>query len=180
MPVMKSLSDELFGWKTTLSFLSLATLIILLMGWIMMNDAVPLMLVIDFSESQTKFIRFWLGAALVIGVIVPSIAFFVWRSDRQSRKVLGFYLLVLIVQIVTEEVLSTVLFPSIVVVVGTIYTAFRLWQLWQGQQLIATTTQLGTVSRWKLRGLLWLLLIYWFSNIIMLLVFAWPIVLQNL
>ena len=174
---MKSLIDEPFSWKTTLSFLSLATLIILLMGWLMMSDALPFKLVIDYSDSNANFIRFWLVVALLIGVLFPLIGFFVWIRDHQSRKVLGFYLLVLIIQIVTERVLSRVLFPSIVAIVGTIYTAFRVWQLWQGQQLIATVAQLGTASRTILRGLLWLMLIFWFSKIIMLSVVAWPSIL---
>lgn len=175
--VMKSLSNELFSWKITLSFVSIVTLTILLIGWLIMSDALPLSQVIHYSEPQTNFIRLWVRIALAIGVLLPVIGFLVWIRDRDSRKVLGFYLLVLIVQIVTEQILSSVWFPSIVVIVGTLYTIFRLWQLWQGQQLIASTAQLGTGSGTILRGLLWLMLLFWFSNIIMLLIVAWPSIL---
>jgi hypothetical protein len=177
---MKSLSNELFSWKITLSFVSVVTLIILLIGWLITHDALPLSQVIHYSEPEANFIRLWVKIALAIGVLLPVIGFMIWIRDRDSRKVLGFYLLVLIIQIVTEQILSSVWFPSIVVIVGTLYTIFRLWQLWQGQQLIASTPQLGTDSSTILKGLLWFMLLFWFSNILMLLIVAWPSILQHL
>lgn len=174
---MKSLSNELFSWKITLSFVGLVTLIILLMGWLIRSDALPLSQVIHYSEPEANFIRLWVKIALAIGVLLPVIGFLVWIRDRDSRKVLGFYLLVLIIQIVTEQILSSLWFPSIVVIVGTLYTIFRIWQLWEGQQLIASTAQLGTGRSTILRGLLWLVLLFWLSNIIMLLILAWPSIL---
>ena len=174
---MKSLIDEVFSWKTTLFLVSFTTLIIWLIGWLIMSGVLPLNQVIDYSEPETNFIQFWVKVALAIGVVLPVIGFFVGISDRDTRNVFGFYLLVLIIQIVTEQILSSLWFPSIVVIVGTLYTIFRIWQLWQGQQVLATTTQLGTGRRTILRGLLWLMLIFWFSNIIMLLVVAWPSIL---
>ena len=159
--------------------MSLVTLIILLMGWLIMSDALPLSQVIHYSKPEANFIRLWVVIALVLGVLLPVIGFLIWIRDRDSKKVLGFYLLVLIVQILTEQILSSVWFPSIVVIVGTLYTIFRLWQLWQGQQLLTSTDQPGTGSRTILRGLLGLMLLFWLSNIIMLLTVAWPNILSH-
>lgn len=174
---MSSSINAPLTWKTTFSFVTLATLLILLIGWLTINSTLPVKLVIDYSDWAIKFIHFWVVLAILIGLLLPGIAFFVWIRQKELRLVLGSYLLVLIIQIVTEQILSSVLFPSIVVVIGSIYTAFRLWQLWQGQQLMTITAQPGTRSRTIMGSLLWLLLLFWSSNLIMLLVVAWPSIL---
>jgi hypothetical protein len=115
--------------------------------------------------------------AIFFGILLPGTAFFVWIHHPEPRKILGFYLLVLSVQIVTEQVLSGVLFSSIVVAIGTIYTAFRLWQLWQGQKLLAANSQTVVPHRKLLNVLLWLILLFWLSNLIMLLVLPWRLIL---
>ena len=166
-----------FGWKTALSFVALATLLILLIGWLTISGALPVKLVINYSDWASRFIQFWIVAAISIGLILPGIAFLVWIRHPEPRLILGLYLLVLIIQIATEHVLSSVLFPSIVVITGSIYTAFRLWQLWQGQQLMIRVAQTGTHSRTIMRGLLWILLLFWSSNLLVLLVLVWPSIL---
>ena len=112
--------------------------------------------------------------AICIGLLLPGIAFFVWIRQKELWKFLGLYLLVLSVQIVTEQVLSSVLFPSIVVVIATIYTTLRLLQLWQAQGLMSATDRPGTGSRTIMGSLWWLLLLFWSSNLIVLFVLAWP------
>ncbi|WP_333325310.1 hypothetical protein [Microcoleus sp. Aus8_D1] len=87
---------------------------------------------------------------------------------------MGFYLVVLIVQIAAEQILSRVLFPSLVVFSGTMYTAFRIWQLWQGQQLVTAMAQLNNHNPIVVSSLLWLLLLFWSSNLIVLFAVAWP------
>ncbi len=174
---MNSLSNTPLIWKTALLFVALATLLILLIGWFTLGGALPVKLVIDYSDWESKFIQFWVVMAISVGLLLPGIAFLVWIRQKELREFLGLYLLVLIIQIVTEQVLSSVLFPSIVVVTGSIYTAFRVWQLWQGQQLMTTTAQPDTRTRTIIGSLLWLLLLFWSSNLIMLLVLAWPSIL---
>lgn len=164
-------------WKTTLLSVVIATLLILLIGWLTISGTLPVKLTIDYSDWGSRFIQIWVVLAILIGLLLPGIAFFVWIRHLELRRVLGLYLLVLIIQIVTEQVLSTVLFPSIVVVIGSIYTALRLVQLWQGQQLITTTARLGTGSRTIMGSLWWLLLLFWSSNLIMLFLLAWPSIL---
>lgn len=172
--LMKSSIKTSLTWKTTFSFVTLATLLILLIGWLIKNNALPVKTVINYNTWETNFIQVWIWVAIVVGLILPSIAFLVWIRRPEPRKILGFYLLVLLVQIITEQVLSSLLFPSLLVIIGTIYTIYRLWQLWQGQQLVSTNTQLNTPN-WKiLRSLLQLLLLFWSINLIILLVLCLP------
>lgn len=174
---MQSSTDSPLNWKTTLLFLTFATLLSWLSGWLTMSGALSIKVTIDYSISELNFIRCWVKLAAFIGILIPSIAFLVWFRYPQSRKVLGFYLLVLIIQIVTEQCLSNILFPSIVVIIGTVYTAFRLWQLWQGQQLIRENLRFGLGNQKILVSLLWIMLLFWLSNLVMLLILPWPKVL---
>jgi hypothetical protein len=161
------------SWKTTPLFIALVTILILLIGWLTINGVLPIKTSLDYSRGESQFIQFWIWLAILIGILIPVIVLFVfWRSSA-PRKIIGFYLLVLVIQIATEAVFSSILFPSIVVTTGTVYTAFRIWHLWQGQQIIATTTELEPGHRTVLRGLLSLMLIFWSSNLIMLFTLPW-------
>jgi hypothetical protein len=162
-------------WKITLSFVISATLLTLAMGWLIAIEAVPIQKNIQFSDAERGFMRVWMGLAIAIGLILPSVAGLIGFKHPQLRKILGFYLSVLIIQIITEQILSSVVFPSLVVGIGTIYTAFRLWQLWQGQQLIRT---FHSSSRKWISALLATLGLFWSSNLIMLLTLGWSSVLS--
>ena len=116
----------LFTWKTTLLFVICATLLLLQINWLMLRDTLPIKKAMDYSTSETNFLKFWIKIAVVIGVLLPGVAFFVWHRYPEPRKIMEFYLVVLIVQIVAESILSRVLFPSLVVITGTIYTVFRI------------------------------------------------------
>lgn len=164
-------------WKTTFSFITFATLLILLIGWLIKNHVLPVKAVIDYSAWETNFIQFWIWAAIVVGLLFPGIAFLVWLRHPNPRKILGFYLLVLLVQIITEQVLSGILFPSLLVIIGTIYTVYRIWQLWQSQQVVNINPQLNRFSQRLIKSLLQLLLIFWSINLIVLLVVCLPSIL---
>lgn len=165
------------SWKTTLLFVTLATLFILLIGWLAIWGALPIKMSIEYTDLEFEFIQFWILLAFLSGMLLPFIGFFVFLRVPEARKVFGFYFLVLIIQIISEIIFSIILFPSIVVLVGTIYSTYRLWQLWQAKQLIVRTSRLGVVRRRLLGGLLWLLLFFWLSNLIVLLVLPWQIIL---
>ncbi|MBD6615197.1 hypothetical protein FNW02_04855 [Komarekiella sp. 'clone 1'] len=173
---MKSANAPL-TWKTTFSFVSLVTLIVLLIGWLTSAGVLPIKRVIDYSDTEVKFIQVWIWLAIAIGLLLPGIAFLIWINRPEPRNILGFYLLVLIIQIVSEQVFSSIWFPSLVVPIGILYTAFRLWQLWQGQKLIRITTQLSRLNHTMMSGLLWLSILFWASNLIMLLVLPLPSIL---
>lgn len=165
------------NWKITLSFVLSATLLTILVGWLTINGVLPIQQNIQFSATEQNFLRVWLGLAIAIGLILPSIAWLVWLKNPPARKILGFYLFVLLVQIVTEQVFSSIGSPSIVVTIGTIYTVFRLWQLWQGQQLTYKTAG-DLLPPQLMNGLLWLLGLFWFSNLLMLLTLGWSSILS--
>jgi hypothetical protein len=167
----------LFTGKTTLLFVTCATLLLLPLNWLMLGDTLLIKKAIDYSISQTNFIRVWLKIAVFLGLLLPGVAFFVWRRYPEPKKILGFYLVVLIIQIAAESIFSRVLFPSLVVITGTIYTVFRLWQLWQGQQLVNSGVQTNNHNPIIFRSLLWLLLLFWSSNLIVLFTVAWPSIL---
>jgi hypothetical protein len=133
----------LFTWKKTLLFVACTTVLLLALNWLMLGDTLPIEKTIDYSALQANFIQIWIKLAAFIGLLLPIIAFFVWWRYLDRRKILGFYLVVLIVQIAVEMIVSRVLFPSLVVMSGTIYTAFRIWQLWQGQQLVKAEVQIN-------------------------------------
>jgi hypothetical protein len=164
------------NWKTVLSFVLLATLMTLLVGWITSVGEFPLARSIHYNNAELRFMQIWIGIALGIGLIMPAIAFFIWFNRPEFRKFLGFYLLVLIIQIVTEQIVSSLWFSSLVVTIGTIYTAFRVWQLWQAKQF-AIDIQRDRFSHKLMSGLLWLLILFWSSNLIMLLTLGWSSIL---
>jgi hypothetical protein len=162
-------------WKTTLSFVISATLLTLVVGWLIATGAVPIQKNIQFSDAERAFMQVWIRLAIAIGLILPSVAWLIWFKYPQPRKILGFYLSVLIIQIITEQIFSSAVFPSLVVTIGTIYTAFRLWQLWRGRQLIHT---FHSSSRKWVSALLSILGLFWSSNLIMLLTLGWSSILN--
>ena len=163
-------------WKTIFSFALFATLLAIFVGWLILTGVLPIQQNVRFNDAGRRFMSVWIKLAIAIGLILPSILWFVWIKNPQPRKILGFYLSVLTIQIVTEQIFSRVGFPSLVVIIGTLYTAFRIWQLWQGQQLIYTNS---SSPSW-MSAMLWLLGLFWSGNLIMLLTLGWSsIVRQN-
>ncbi|MBD1998716.1 hypothetical protein H6G00_19150 [Leptolyngbya sp. FACHB-541] len=162
-------------WRTSLAFVVLATLIMMFVGWLISNGLLPIRQTIEHSEAGLKFIQVWIQLAIAIGLVLPIIAFIAWFKRPEIRKIFGFYLLLIVIQIATEQIVSEVWLSSLVVVIGTLYTAFRVWQLWQGLQLIRITQER---SQYRLvSSVLWLLLLFWSSNLLVLFTIAWPSVL---
>jgi hypothetical protein len=85
-----------FTWKTTLLFVTFATLLLLPINWLILSDTLPLKKTIDYSTLETDFIRVWIKIAVVIGLLLPGLGFLVWRQYPEPRKILGLYLVVLI------------------------------------------------------------------------------------
>lgn len=156
-------------WRILIAFSVLATLITILIGWLSSVELLPITQTIEYSDAGLKFIHVWLRLAIAIGLILPVVTFIVWFKRPEPRRVFGFYLLLLVIQIITEQIVSSVWLPSLVVVIGTLYTVFRVWQLWQGLHLIKTTQ----AQHKLMTSVLWLLLLFWSSNLIMLLTLGW-------
>ncbi|WP_257237211.1 hypothetical protein [Nostoc sp. 'Peltigera malacea cyanobiont' DB3992] len=93
-------------WKTTFLFMVLATLVVILVGWLTSIGILPISQMINYSDAGLRFIRVWILLAIAIGLIVPTITFVIWFKYPEIRKIFGLYLLVLIIQIVTEQIVS--------------------------------------------------------------------------
>lgn len=172
-------------WKTVLSFIASATLLILLSGWLIRANILPIQPQLNYSEAEQNFVRVWIQIAIAVGLLFPSVALAIgWRSSVR-RTVFGFYLLVLVVQILTESICSRIFDRSLLVIIGTLYTVFRLWQLWQGRQVLEMDAQrcndsarVGQSTHLIVHGLLWLLLLFWAVNLIFLFVVGWSNILS--
>lgn len=169
-------SKQLMTWRTTFIFIVLATLVTVVVGWLTSIGILPISPVINYSDAGVKFIHVWILLAIAIGLVLPTIVFLVWLKNPQIRKIFGFYLLVIVIQILTENIVSSVWLKSLVVIIGTLYTAFRVWQLWHEQQSLKTTN-LSQANLRIISSILWLLLGFWSSNLIMLLTLSWPSIL---
>ena len=160
-------------WKTSIGFVVLASLVIIVTGYLTSVDLLPIRETIQFKDGGVQFISLWMNLAITLGIIMPAIAFAVGFKRFKLRRIFGFYFLLLGIQIVTEQILSKGWMPSLVVPTGTLYTAFRVWQLWQGLQITQSTRK--QPLRYKLlRGALGILFCFWLSNLIMLLTLVWP------
>lgn len=157
---------EIENGLTLISFLVIATFLSVGMGWSVQTGRLPLREMMAFSDRQWQFLRVWVKVALGIGAIIPLIILMALWNELNVRQFLLGYLGVLIVQLASEASFSRWLVPSVVVSIGTIYTGFRIWQLWKGLHVIDYT------QPWL--GLLWLVLLFWFANLIMLLFMAIP------
>lgn len=150
----------------TLFFIVFATLACLGIGWLIQREMLPFNPTIAFNNWQLRFINIWVQVALVVGVIFPIILLFIFWNEVPSRQFLLLYLLAVVIQLISEATFSRWLCSSIVVFIGTIYTIFRLWQVWTGMHL--------SVYPQPWLTLLWLILVFWVANLIMLLFMAFP------
>lgn len=163
---MYSLSNHTFSWRTTLLYIALTTLVLFLIGWLQSFNLIPINKTFNYSESEYKLLQLWFALATFFGVILPGVTLLVFLKISEIRMILSFYFFVVFIQLMTERILSRLLFQTIVVMVGSLYSAFRVWQLWSGQQILAASTELSTVKRRFIIGVFWLMLLFWLSNII--------------
>ena len=153
-------------WSTVFYFCAIATLLSVSYGWLVEKGKLPLNPVMAFSDAQFKFIKVWAKVAGLIGIIIPVVMWIVFWNEPVVRVFLGCYLLAVVVQLASETGFSRTLCKSIVVIIGTLYTGFRIGQLWVGLHLITYP------QPWL--ALLWLVLLFWVANMIMLTTMAIP------
>mgnify|MGYP001804280352 CR=1 FL=1 len=158
-------------WQIVVSFLVFATLLSVGVGWLIKKAALPLKPMMAYSETQLQFIKVWVNIALLIGVIIPLVMLITFWGQPIQNQFFSYYLIVVFVQLTGEIVLSRWLCKSVVVIVGTIYTVFRIWQLW-------SDIHGATYSQPRL-SLLWQDWIFWVANIIMMLTMAFPSILEE-
>lgn len=150
----------------TLLFIIFATVICVGIGWLIQKQLIPFRTAIAFNRWQLTFLKVWVQIALVVGVIFPIILLFVFKNDALSRQFLLLYLLAVVIQLITEATFSRWLCSSIVVFIGTVYTLFRIMQVWEGMQLFIYPQPWLTI--------IWLIFLFWVANLIMLVFMAFP------
>lgn len=153
-------------WEIIASFLVFATLLSVGVGWLVKQAALPLKPMMAYSETQLQFIKVWLNIALLIGVILPLVMLIVFWKQPIQNQFFSYYLIVVFVQLTSEIVFSRWLCKSVVVIIGMVYTGFRIWQLWSDLHIVTYSQPWLT--------LLWLVWIFWVANMIMLLTMAFP------
>jgi hypothetical protein len=153
-------------WLSVFLFIAIATLLSALVGWLIKKGALPLKPMMAFSSAQWQFMRVWVKVALVVGVILPLVMLVAFWDKSIPRQFFSCYLLAVAVQLACEVSFSRLLSKSVVVIIGTLYTGFRIWQLWEGLHLFPYP------RIWQ--GLLWLVLQFWVANLIMLVFMAIP------
>ena len=164
------------SWRTTFIFVLVATLITVLVGLLTSIGILPISQVIHYNDAGLRFIRAWIRLAIAIGIILPGIAFVVWFKYPKLRKIFGFYFLVLIIQIQTENIITSVRLQSLVVVIGLVFSTFRVWQLKKGQQFIKSIYSQRANFKW-INSVFWLLLLFWLGNLIVILTLSLPSIL---
>ena len=159
------------NWFTVSTFIIMATVLSTGFGLLVQQERLPVRSLMAFGDRQWQFMKVWVNVALLIGIILPLImAIAFWQTPGISQF-FACYLLAVAVQLGCEIGLSRILCKSVVVVIGTLYTVFRIWQLGAGLTLI------GDRQPWL--GLLWLVLLFWIANLIMLITLAIPSILPD-
>jgi hypothetical protein len=67
----------IFTCKTTLLFVICGTLLLWQLNGLMLGDTLPIKKAMDYSTSETNFLEFWMKIAVVTGVLLPGVTFFV-------------------------------------------------------------------------------------------------------
>ena len=109
----------------------------------------------------------WMALAALIAVVLPSGVLLRWGRDPMVRRALLPYLGVLLVQVPTEAALPRLLPSWTVLVIGGLYTGFRLWQLRVARRdLTGAPADAGTrVGRRAAAAVLAAGLAYWAGNL---------------
>ncbi len=154
-----------------LVFIILATTLSIGYGWGVKNQQLPFKPTMEFSEPQWTFMNAWVKVALGIGVLIPMIFLVMTWQNPPSRQFWGIYLFFVTIQVVSEARFSRWFVPSVVVLIGFLYTTFRLWHLVTGISLLS--------SGWIAIIGYGLVLAFWLLNLIMLIFMAIPSILPD-
>ncbi len=121
------------GIWVNLIFVSLASLLFLLLSFFPESDFVQWIRTHTTPDARMVLgiipLKVWFIIALFIGIYIPLLILIIYRFNKWLSRLLLPYLAICAVQIVTEFILTKILFPGFALIAGIIYTAYRLWQL---------------------------------------------------
>ena len=121
----------------------------------------------------------WMAVIFVAAVLAPAGALVIWWRRAGVRQALLPYLLVLIAQISAEATFSRVLAPNVVVLIGVVFSGYRLWQLWSARRFFSGVGGPAGTGTIAVHGLLSVGLILWAANLVFLLLVALPSVVET-
>lgn len=154
---MISLNTNLYLFLENLLFFLLATSFIAVMGWAW-RDAKPFSLPVPLPG----WFKIWIGSVQVLGMLLPLVVMLLWGGwwgYSSVLTVLGWYLVMLGLQILSENVALRQYHSVVWVMVPYVYLPYRFWQLYEGWTLLGSETNLVWV-----RNLLILELVVWIVN----------------
>ncbi|WP_445633894.1 Lycopene cyclase domain-containing protein [Nostoc sp. DSM 114161] len=154
---MTSLNINIYLFLENLIFFVIATLFIVVVNWGWKNTK-TYTLPLPFPS----WYKIWFGSVQVFGILLPLVVMLlwgVWWSDRTVLTVLGWYFIVLGLQIISERVALRELQNVVWVMVPYIYLPYRFWQLYEGITILGSETKLLWV-----RYLLIFQLVLWIIN----------------
>lgn len=105
----------------------------------------------------------WVQSSAVISLLVPLIVLGIWRRSASVRRTYVPYILLMVIHSISEFAFA-ILFGGINMLVGFIYTTYRIYQLWTAQRYMAEAVEPRGISRVITRGVLLLGLIFWSTN----------------
>ncbi|MBD2446697.1 hypothetical protein H6G76_05850 [Nostoc sp. FACHB-152] len=154
---MNSLDINLYLFIENICFFLIATAFTLIVsqGW---KNAKPYTLPLPFPA----WYKWWLLPVQILGVIPPLLAILLyglWWKSQSVLVVLGWYFIILGLQILTEILTLRKLQNVVWVMVPYIYLPYRLWQLYEGLTFLSSDPSLLWV-----RYLLIFELLLWLGN----------------
>jgi hypothetical protein len=168
------------SWRPTLIALAVLSLLIVASG--VLTNAGILPIAADTNplpQDELWFQLYFIGFGVLIGLVLPVLVLASGRQYAAIRAAYGPYVLVLLVQLVSEALFSALFFQAILAITGIVYTAYRLWQVWQGIGLLRADSSVPQPLRKRALGLLWLLLPAWAFNLVgVLLIYSLPLIIE--
>ncbi|MGB3612602.1 MAG: hypothetical protein WBA10_02325 [Elainellaceae cyanobacterium] len=125
-----------------LAFLAVSTLFLATVGYLW-RGLKPFSL----PEPLPSWFALWFGSVQFLGGVVPAIALIwgIWQGSAPVLLALIPYLVVLVLQVLTESIAIRQAKSVVWVMVPYLYVPYRIWQLWEGWLWLdgAASTWLG-------------------------------------
>ncbi len=157
--------------RPIIGFIALTTILLLGVGGLVKAQKIALDL--DIAARLPPPSPYWHGCVALIGLLLPIVLRVRYRQSTMICQVLNGYLWVFIAQIISELVMTPLFLRGIAVMIGSVYSVFRLLQLWQSQAWVAK----GSRSRPGFRVFLWGLMVIWGINLLRFILYRWPLLL---
>ena len=155
--------------KTLIRFIVGTTVLSLLIG--ILARVPGLALDLDIGARLPPPSPHWHLFVALTGLVIPIMVRMGYRHQA-VRSLFNAYLIAFLAQIISELLLTPLFLRGISVIIGSLYSSFRLLQLAQGQAWIAPVKQL----QW-LRVYLWGLMGIWAINLGRFILYRWPLLL---